>query len=282
MRVATWNVWWRFAAWADRQPRIDATLVALDADVVMLQEAYTAPDDDQPRRLGDRLGLPHVAYTHRYRGHEGVSIGNALLSRWPLDGLLDVGIPGPHGRYRTLLAATVATPAGPWTVATTHLAHRRRDAGWRRVQVAEVDALVRDHAGDRPALLAGDLNAEPHDREMTWLARWGWTDLVATAALDDDRTWRSDNPHTSGSVFPDRRLDHAWGRGCRATGLRLFGLDPVDGLHASDHAGIVVDVAHEPAPQVPATPRAHHRHRPVVEEPAVGAGTVQPAGGVPG
>lgn len=276
MRLATWNVWWRFADWSARQPRIAADLAALAADVVVLQESYTAPDDDQPRRLGEALGLPHVAYSHRYRGRDGVAIGNALLSRWPLADVLDVAVPGPLGRYRTLLAAAVDTPAGEWTVATTHLAHRRRDTGWRRVQVAEVDDLVRAAAGRRPTVLAGDLNAEPHEREMRWLADWGWTDLVAAAGLDDDRTWRSDNPHTSASVFPDRRLDHVWGRGCRATGVGLFGVVARDGAHASDHAGIVADL--DVLPPVTAAPRAGGRHRAVRQEAAVGAGPVQPAG----
>ena len=277
MRVATWNVWWRFEAWVERQPRIAATLVDLDADVVLLQEAFTAPDDDQPARLGAHLGLPHVAYAHRYRGRDGVAIGNALLSRWPLRDRLDVGVPGPLGRYRTLLAATVDAPDGPWSVATTHLAHRRRDAGWRRVQVAEVDDLVRAHAGDRPTILAGDLNAEPHEAEMAWLARWGWDDLVAAAALPDDRTWRSDNPHTAASRFPDRRLDHLWGRSCAGSAVSLFGLDPVDGLHASDHAGVVADLV---VASRPAALRAHRRHRPVVEVPAPGARPIEPARGL--
>jgi endonuclease/exonuclease/phosphatase family metal-dependent hydrolase len=247
VRVVTWNVAWRFAGWAERQTRIAAELGRLDADVVALQEVYTAPDDHQPRRLARALGLDHVAHAFRYRGRDGVSIGNALLSRWPLDDVLDVGVPGPHGRYRTVLAARVRASEAAWTVATTHLAHRRRDARWRRVQVAEVDELVRGHAGDRPAVLLGDLNAQPHDPEMLWLARWGWTDLVASAGLPDDRTWRSDNDHTAGSAFPDRRLDHAWGRGCRATSVRLFAVDTVDGLHASDHAGLLADVRHADA-----------------------------------
>lgn len=278
MRLATWNVWWRFADWAARQPRIAADLATLAADVVVLQEAYAAPDDDQPRRLGDALGLAHVAYAHRYRGRDGVAIGNAILSRWPLADVVDVGVPGPHGRYRTLLSATVAGPAGAWVVATTHLAHRRRDAGWRRVQVAEVDELLRCGAGGRPTVLAGDLNAEPHEREMQWLARWGWTDLVAAAGLADDRTWRSDNPHTSGSVFPDRRLDHVWGRGCRAGSVALFGVGARDGAHASDHAGIVADL--DVLAAVATAPGARDGDGTVVEEPAVGAGAVHPAGGV--
>ena len=38
LSVASWNLWWRFGPWADRQPAIDATLQRIAPDVVCLQE----------------------------------------------------------------------------------------------------------------------------------------------------------------------------------------------------------------------------------------------------
>ena len=40
LRVATWNVWWRFGPWTERQPAIAETLRRIDADVIALQEVW--------------------------------------------------------------------------------------------------------------------------------------------------------------------------------------------------------------------------------------------------
>ena len=38
MRVVTWNLWWRFGPWQERQPAIARSLVELKPDIVCLQE----------------------------------------------------------------------------------------------------------------------------------------------------------------------------------------------------------------------------------------------------
>src|SRR5262249_46865939 len=52
LRIATWNLWWRFGPWELRQPAIEATMRRIGADVWCLQEVYATRDgEDQAERL---------------------------------------------------------------------------------------------------------------------------------------------------------------------------------------------------------------------------------------
>src|SRR5512132_2093703 len=83
LRVATWNVWWRFGPWVERQPAIAETLCDLDADVIALQEVWDVADGPgQSEALADALGYEHV-FTPGFDAGEA-SFGNAVLSRWPI------------------------------------------------------------------------------------------------------------------------------------------------------------------------------------------------------
>ncbi len=61
-------------------------------------------------------------------------------------------------------------------------------------------------------------------------------------------TWSVGNPYVVDSAWPERRLDYVlvgWPR-ARPAGnpvrARLFGIEPVDGVVASDHYGVFVDL----------------------------------------
>ncbi|MGY1689318.1 endonuclease/exonuclease/phosphatase family protein [Geodermatophilus sp. SYSU D01105] len=58
VRVATWNVWWRFGdRWPERQDALLHTLRAVDADVVALQEVWGTAEASQAHELARALGL---------------------------------------------------------------------------------------------------------------------------------------------------------------------------------------------------------------------------------
>jgi hypothetical protein len=78
LRVLTWNVWWRFGSWEERQPAIAATIERLDPDIVCLQETWP----EAVEALAASLGL-HQVYASRI-DFDGVPFGNAVLARWPL------------------------------------------------------------------------------------------------------------------------------------------------------------------------------------------------------
>ncbi|HEX5494115.1 MAG TPA: endonuclease/exonuclease/phosphatase family protein [Mycobacteriales bacterium] len=104
-------------------------------------------------------------------GPPGPQYGIALLSRLPVrawwTGRLTASpmpspllLPGREGRLRLMrdepravLAARIQTPAGPLTVATTHLSFV---PGWNALQLATVAGRLATLPG--PHLLAGDLN----------------------------------------------------------------------------------------------------------------------------
>ncbi|HUG83659.1 MAG TPA: endonuclease/exonuclease/phosphatase family protein [Euzebya sp.] len=262
MRVATWNLWHRFGDWQRRAEAITAALRQVDADVVCLQEVWTeeASGRSQAAELAAALGLADHADAHRI-AYEGVTFGNAVLSRWPLERHEIRPLP-PHPDYeehRTVLGVDVRAPAGPVPVYCTHLNFLNHHSAVRQAQVRAVAAMALDRGagGGHPPVVCGDLNAAPTADELRMLT--GEADLGLPIAFIDawafrgagvGHTWLAANPLTRLSYEPDRRIDHilvgypreSHGRG-EVMWCSLFGDAPVNGVWASDHAGVVADLA---------------------------------------
>ena len=60
VRVMTWNMWWRFGAWEQRQRAIVETMRRADPDVICLQEVWVDADTDLASVVGEELGF-HTA-----------------------------------------------------------------------------------------------------------------------------------------------------------------------------------------------------------------------------
>ncbi len=278
MRVMTWNLWWRFGPWEDRQPAIRAVLADQDPDVVFLQEAWATDTADQVDELAGALGL------HAVRGepvfHDGVAFGNAVLSRWPVTPLADVTLPGHDGTpgHRRLVAGVIGSPWGRWPVASTHLDHRFDAGATRQMQVRRLLELAVEMRGDPrrdlPLVLGADLNAVPDSDEVRMITgrRPGVAGIVMSDVWEQvgdgpGQTWRRDNPYTATSAWPGRRLDYllvSWprpkpvGNPVRAW---LAGTEPVSTagpaetsggrtpVVPSDHAAVVADLI-TPADQI--------------------------------
>jgi hypothetical protein len=94
VRAMTWNIWWRFGPrWRERQPGILATIERFTPDVVALQEVWSADGTTQAEHLAKQLGFhstfaapsyPTAPDPPVFPDHEGVELGVALLSRWPI------------------------------------------------------------------------------------------------------------------------------------------------------------------------------------------------------
>ena len=261
-RVATWNLWWRFGPDPDaRFEGIESTLRQLEADVICLQEVFAdrhgASDAD---RLGAALGLHPFGTAHRADGEQ--SLGNALLSRWPLGERGEQALPGPGGApgHRRALWAVLEAPFGPVPVICTHLAYRFDESEVRQAQVrAVVKLAARLRGGDPgapPVLLCGDLNAVPDSDEIRLLTGRSaavvpglvFNDCWPQVRDDPGHTWVGRNPHLADSVWPERRLDYVMVSWPRPAPLGnpvlafLVGDGPVDGLWPSDHLGVCVDL----------------------------------------
>lgn len=271
LRVATWNLWWRFGDPDRRRPAITAVLRDLDADLVGLQEVWSCEGHDLATELAADLdrhvvfaGVPDATHWTDRLGDRRYGIGNAVLGRWPLRDVHTEVLPA-GGDAQVLLSVVADTPAGSLRVVTTHLTPSLTASAAR---VAQVRAIARHvataEATDLPPVVVGDFNAEPSSDEMRLLEghltapaepgllladAWRWT-------TGKDRwhgaTWRPDNPHVAERGEPPSRVDHVLlglGRGrvpVRVEGVELFGAEawpvPEHGVWPSDHAGVVVDL----------------------------------------
>jgi endonuclease/exonuclease/phosphatase family metal-dependent hydrolase len=262
----TWNLWWRFGPWEQREAAIIATVRAQLPDVLLLQEVWSDGAESSARRLADAFGYTVVLSDDAFPAPPGeatrIGFHNAILCRWPLtdvrsDALVNAaGVPG----HRRLLAARAATPWGMWPMLSTHLDYRFDESALRQAQAAELLEFVDQYRSDPdtalPMIVGSDCNAVPDSDEIRLLTgrRAGPSrNLVLSDCWEHvgdgpGHTWRDDNPHQAVTAWPNRRLDYvfvSWprpkpiGNPVRAW---LAGVDAVDGVVASDHAAVVVEL----------------------------------------
>jgi endonuclease/exonuclease/phosphatase family metal-dependent hydrolase len=174
------------SSWTGRDSHLEArldliseALLALDADVVALQEAsWSTARGEVASRLAGRLGMSHVyapastrlfdtPWINRWAaGFMDFSEGPAILSRFPITRSETHKLPacGRRMEPRVLLFAEVDTPQGRLPVFSTHT---RGNACHTRA----VASLVLERRGDLPGALMGDLNAVESSEAIGALTR---------------------------------------------------------------------------------------------------------------
>jgi endonuclease/exonuclease/phosphatase family metal-dependent hydrolase len=263
VRVMTWNLWWRFGAWEQRQRAIVETMRRADPDVICLQEVWVDADTDLASIVGEELGF-HTARSAAI-GRGGVGFANAVLSRWPIEPIADEALPRRDGTpgHRRVIAGNVESPWGRWPVASTHFDHRFDDSATRERQARRLLELTAQWRSDPtvelPVVIGAALNAVADSDEVRLLTgrRDGVGGIVMSDAWEQvgdgpGWTWRRENPLTADSAWPNRRLDYvlvSWPRAKpvgNPAAAWLVGTEPVDvdgeWVWASDHAGVVVDL----------------------------------------
>ena len=259
----TWNLWWRFGDWEQRQRAIVDTIRAADADVVCLQEVWTEGDRSLAAIIATELGYHCVCSAPI--GRQEVGFANAVLARWPAQALADEALPRDDGTpgHRRVAAAAIDTPWGTWPVASTHLEHRFDQSITRQLQTARLLELAStwrgDPTSDLPVVLGGDLNAVPDSDEVRLLTgrRSGVAGIVFSDVWEqcgdgDGATWLRENPHSADSAWPDRRIDYvmvSWPRP-KPTGNPIGAWRTADGpvpvggdmVWASDHAAVIAEL----------------------------------------
>jgi endonuclease/exonuclease/phosphatase family metal-dependent hydrolase len=263
LSILSWNLWWRFGPWESRQPAIAATLQRLAPDVVCLQEVWASRDgEDQAEQLAAALGGYHVAHA------AGVgfdltphSLGNAVLSRWPIRAHEARPLPAPPGldELRVVLRAQIDGPRGPVEVFVTHLNWRLDQSDVRQDQVRAICAFVAETGADRtfPPVLCGDFNAEPGSDEVRMLTGLAAVPVPKLVFLDAWRaagdggpghTWSNANPFAALDCEPDRRIDYVLvgyprdhGAG-QVVAARVEAVAPVDGVQPSDHYAVFAEL----------------------------------------
>lgn len=280
MRVLTWNLWYEFGPWESRQLAIRRVIEREDPDVICLQEVFCTRTSTSTYSFADRLAneLGHHSVTsdgpwfprrESTVAGEETAMGNAIISRWPIESHGQIALPGKDddAGYRKAVHARIATPWGSWPIVSTHLNHRFDESAVRLRQVdALADLIVElrgDSATDLPVVVGGDFNAVPDSDEIRRLtgrtttrhANLVLSDVWEQCGDGTGQTWRSDNRYQSDANWPNRRLDYvfvSWPRPKPMGHPRrawLTGVEPedVDGssVQPSDHAAVVVDLRTE-------------------------------------
>lgn len=263
VRAMTWNVWWRFGPrWQDRQAGIRQTIERFSPDVVALQEVWSESGRTQADELAEQLGLYAVFASPSYppaptgtgrEDQEGVDLGIAVLSRWPVIDHDIVPMPARHRDFDPVtLVVRVDHPTGPLPIVATCLDYGVAYTDDRIAQAAFIADLATSPRFDGrcPVLLMGDLNAaadSPVLRSVgdvlgdAWIAGGGAADAITLPSSHPSA------PLEAGPQLVDQRIDHIFYRAGHedqqvlVEGAQLAG-DAIDGVYPSDHRGVVVDL----------------------------------------
>jgi endonuclease/exonuclease/phosphatase family metal-dependent hydrolase len=262
LRVATMNVLAPANPdWERRRRVLARTLRSLDLDIAALQEV---PIADGPGVVEALLGPGYHVLPSSRTSPDGV--GSCLATRWPHRLVEDID-----------QRVTERPDALPWCatqlvrldtpVGTALVAHHKpswqfpREHEREQQAVTAVRALERHASTVDHAIVLGDFDATPDAASMQF---WrGRRSLDGMSACYQD-AWETARPHEAGFTFTaenplvragqvatavSRRIDYLLVRaGDHGPSLQVRSCDlilaePVDGVWASDHFGVVADLA---------------------------------------
>ena len=220
-KLMTYNIHQGFNA--GQVPSLDMLVQVVSRespDVLVMQEVVRGwMIDEQHDALGvlsERLGMPYV-----FGPNIGDLYGNAILSRYPMSDVKRIHFAvQPSLKHQP--RGAIGVRVGGVLVITTHLDEVADSSAIRQEQVR---TIIREWDGEKTAVIAGDMNAEPGDLEMGLFGEAGYGDLAEpagpTTTMDD----------------PPKRIDYVWGIG-------VLGSSPhtVLALAASDHRAVVVNI----------------------------------------
>ena len=263
IRVAVQNVWRRYGQWPERRSVLIEGFRRVQPDLVALIEPVKRDDYDQ---VVDLLGPDYHVVYQAHRAPDGT--GAAIASRWPIGAVSEVELgltPRTPEVQSPALIAEILTPdsIGPLLFVNATASWQVRFARERELQAVAIASRIEElvTATDAHVVVAGDLDAIPDASSIRfWTGRQalagisvGYRDAWESAhGADAGHTFTPENPLVaSGDVAWDvaRRIDYVLVRcddrgptldirGCE----RLFE-EPVHGVWASDHFGVLADLA---------------------------------------
>src|SRR5439155_3417284 len=173
-RVMTYNIHQGFNA--VQSPSLDQIVDVIaheSPDVLLLQEVVRGwMIDEQHDALGvlaERLAMPYV-----FAPNIGDLYGNAILSRFPMTDVKRVHF-APQPSLRHQPRGAVGVRIGDVLIINTHLDDLADSSAIRQEQVR---SILREWDGEKIAIIAGDMNAEPSELEMGLLGEAGFGDLA--------------------------------------------------------------------------------------------------------
>jgi endonuclease/exonuclease/phosphatase family metal-dependent hydrolase len=262
LRVLTLNIWGVRGDWAARRTVLADGLRELHPDLIAFVEPIVTDDYDQ---VEDLLGSGfHVAHQ---KDREPDGQGASIASRWPLRDVTEVDLnvtPRTSDFACTTMVAFVDAPepfgellfanhVPNWQMNFERERELQALAAARHLE----DLVVTRHP--QHVILAGDFTADPHSASVRFFTgrqslegisvcyRDAWESAHPS---DPGETYTPQNPLLADWDFPFRRLDYVMVR-CGEHGgptlevracERIFD-GPVGGVWASDHFGVVADLA---------------------------------------
>jgi endonuclease/exonuclease/phosphatase family metal-dependent hydrolase len=263
VRVATLNLWGRRGAWDERRSVLVDGLRQLQPDIVTFQEAAVIDRYDQ---VADLLGASYHLAHQACRETDGT--GLSIASRWEVGEVWEETLHvTPRVDPSEIAVAEILAPAPLGTLLFAH-----HNPSWqlgfeheRELQAVAASRLLEDLLGEREVshvVLAGDFNAA---RDSASVRYWRGLQSLGDTSVCYRDAWESAHPGVPGHTFSPRNplvsggdnwplelgrwIDYVMVR-CGDHGPtlevtaceRLFD-KPVDGVWASNHFGVVADLA---------------------------------------
>jgi endonuclease/exonuclease/phosphatase family metal-dependent hydrolase len=261
LRVVTMNVLGPAnPGWERRRELLAGTLRGLDADVVALQEV---PIGSSPGIVEELLGPGWHGRQLGRASDDGV--GAVRATRAPHRAVVDLDQRiRPAAEALSWCATSIValqTTLGPVLVAHHKPSWEFGGEVEREQQALRAARAVEEHVGSAHAVVLGDFDATPEAASMQFWRGLRSLDGVSVCYQD---AWETVHPHDPGHTFSSenplvragevatalpRRIDHVLVRaGAHGPTLQAVACDrvldgPVDGVWASDHFGVVADLA---------------------------------------
>jgi len=264
LRVLTLNLLSpEHADWPRRRPVTRAGLASLSPDLVALQETVWGDDYDQAR---DLLGDGYQVVRHARRSPDGV--GAAFASRWPVGPVHEIDLRLTDRVDLPWSAAVVAEIAAPPPIGPLLFVHHKPTyhvgyAYERELQAVACATVVEQHLAGRElhVVLAGDFDDTPDSASVRF---WTGKQSLGGVSVAYRDAWQAIHPDDPGHTFTPRnpleragemslelgrRIDYIMicaahgGPSLAVRSCSRFLDEPVDGVWASDHFGLLAELA---------------------------------------
>jgi endonuclease/exonuclease/phosphatase family metal-dependent hydrolase len=270
LTVLAINVW-NNAGDSRRMGLLNSELRRIAPDLVAFEEVLQTPEYSQLEELLDGTGLhgTHqldvVTSAPPWIDHYG---GSAVATRWPhrVAEVIDPRLPDAMDVPWATMAVSVPIPnEGELLFISASTSWRLEAESARERQAVALADLDARHRGPLPTIIAGDFNATPEAasiRYLTGLQSIGgrsvhYHDAWAVGGNGPGYTWNIDNPNGRSEMASiirqphhRRRIDYvfvgSWNAHpkahCIINSAELAFDQPVDGIWASDHYGVLVNL----------------------------------------
>ena len=254
IKILTWNLWWKFENFKDREKLIFQELSSLIPDIMCLQEVWVEEDESQAKKIADEFGY---FYTYKESFEfDGVKFGNAIISKYKIINCLSkffTEVPGKDEK-KLFIHAEIDYKDTILNIICTHLNYKYEHQHVRQSQVTELMGYISElENSEFPVILCGDFNADPISDEIRTIT--GHKQPVSDVVLRDvwmitnpddiGFTWSNDNHWAARTLEYNRRIDYIFVGKPGLNGIgqpiksELVGANCYENIFPSDHFGVM-------------------------------------------